>query len=288
MGYAPNGHCGIGTFAFEGVEERDMNREWDRTQPERSEQGCNGHGGFYKGFFSTEVPSKHFNPARRKNGPCVSSTSVTQSLKSNGVIVKKEEEPEKRKKDSVREQIRQVVTNLQDVLGGLKQVHVEMREVVEQIDRLTANIDLSEETAGITQGPESNSNCLDFSEDLRVVSLGNHRPQTARYVDEEHIILRTKSPSPIHKASVVKTNRIVPSVKQNGLKNGHPPQLHNGNHTGHTISAQETPHPHSLDPKVIIESRTQKPPPYPQNGRCGKVDLEKQAGERITSGGASI
>lgn len=29
----------------------------------------------------------------------------------------------------VREQIRQVVTDLEDVLGGLKQVHVEMKEV---------------------------------------------------------------------------------------------------------------------------------------------------------------
>ncbi|XP_020784814.2 uncharacterized protein LOC110164133 [Boleophthalmus pectinirostris] len=273
MGYIPNGHCGIGAFGVEGVEERDTHQDWDRTQPERSEQGCNGHGGFYKGFFTTEVPPKHFNPNRRRNGSCLSSAGGTQSLKSNGVMVKREQSPEpgeQRRKDTVREQIRQVVTNLEDVLGGLKQVHVEMREVVQQIDRLTANIDLSEETPSITPGPENNNNCVDFSEDLRVVAIGNHRPQMAQHVDEERIILRTNSPSPIHTASVVKTNRIVPFSKQNGLKNGHPPQFYNSNHMGHTILGQETPHPQALDPKVIIESRTQKPPPYPQNGRCGK------------------
>ncbi|KAK7945218.1 hypothetical protein WMY93_000946 [Mugilogobius chulae] len=194
-------------------------------------------------------------------------------------MVKREPSPEvgeQRRKDTVREQIRQVVTNLEDVLGGLKQVHVEMREVVEQIDRLTANIDLNEDTPGIAQGPESDNNCLDFCEDLRVVTNGNHRPQIAQQAVEQRIILRTNSPSPVHTASVVKTNRIVPPAKQNGLKNGHPPQLFNSNHTGHTVLAHDTPHPQALDPKVIIESRTQKPPPYPQqNGRCGKYPQQQ-------------
>ncbi|KAK7945217.1 hypothetical protein WMY93_000945 [Mugilogobius chulae] len=48
MGFIPNGHCGMGSFAFEGVEERDTHQEWDRK--ERSEQGCNGHGASTKGF----------------------------------------------------------------------------------------------------------------------------------------------------------------------------------------------------------------------------------------------
>lgn len=271
MGYLPNGHCGMGTFGgLEGVEERDTHQDWSRGG---SEHGCNGHGGFYKGFFSTEVPPKHLNPTRRKSGPCISSSGETQSLKLNGGTGRTGQSPEPgdhRNKDTVREQIRQVVTNLEDVLGGLKQVHVEMKEVVEQIDRLTANIDLNEETPGINHRANSFNNSLDFPDDLRAVSIGNHRPQIAQHVDEERIILRTNSPSTIHTASVVKTNRIVP-LKQNGLKNGHPPQLFNANHTGHTaISAQEPPHPQALDPKVVIETRTQKPPPYPQNGRCGK------------------
>ncbi|XP_072296876.1 uncharacterized protein [Eucyclogobius newberryi] len=277
MGFIPNGnHCGMGTSATEEREERDRHQEWDRTQAERSERGCNGHGGFYKGFFSTEVPPKRFNPARRKSGPCSSATGGTrQSVRSNGAMVRSEQSPEpgEARKDSVREQIQQVVTNLEGVLGGLKQVHEEMREVVEQIDRLTANIDLSEETPGIAQGPESENHRLDFPDDSRVVPVGNHRPQIAQRVDEEQrIILRTNSPSPVHTASVVKTNRVVPPSKQNGLRNGHPPQLYGGNHAGRTVLAQESPHPQALDPKVIVETRTQKPPPYPQqqNGRCGK------------------
>ncbi len=36
---------------------------------------------------------------------------------------------QKKRQDLVRDQIRQVVTDLEDVLGGLKQVHVEMKEV---------------------------------------------------------------------------------------------------------------------------------------------------------------
>lgn len=206
-------------------------------------------------------------------------------MKLNGETARTGESPEPgdhKRKDTVREQIRQVVTNLEDVLGGLKQVHVEMKEVVEQIDRLTANIDLSEEAPGIThhEGDRFNINALDFLDDPGALPLGERRPQIPQRVDEERIILRTNSPSAIHTASVVKTNRIVPPPKQNGLKNGHPPQLFNANHTGvkkldanHTghaaVLMQEPP----LDPKVIIETRTQKPPPYPQNGqngRCGK------------------
>lgn len=279
MGYLQNGHCGMGTFGgLEGGEERDTHQDWSRGG---SEHGCNGHGGFYKGFFSTEVPPKHLNPTRRKNGPCISPSSGTQGLKLNGEAARTGESPESgdhRRKDAVREQIRQVVTNLEDVLGGLKQVHVEMKEVVEQIDRLTANIDLSEETPGIThQGADRfDINALDFLD----APPGDRRPQMPRLVDEERVILRTNSPSAIHTASVVKTSRIVPPLKQNGLKNGHPPQLFNANHagvkkldanhTGHAaVLTQEPP----LDPKVIIETRTQKPPPYPQNGqngRCGK------------------
>lgn len=34
-----------------------------------------------------------------------------------------------KRQDSVRDQIRQVVMDLENVLGGLKQVHVEMKEV---------------------------------------------------------------------------------------------------------------------------------------------------------------
>lgn len=82
-------------------------------------------------------------------------------------------------------------------------------------------------------------------------------------------------------ASVVKTSRFTPPSHTKDINhqrqgvNGHPPHLcppKDSNHVGQTYPE---PHPHSLDPKVIIgnstsNSRTQKPPLYPQNGRCGK------------------
>lgn len=270
----PNGHCKMGSLGFEGVEERDIHQDWGG-----SEHGCNRHfRGFYKGFFSTEVPPKHFSPTSRK-GTCVNSNGGgTQSLISqNGPVKMDYKDPEqvdssKKKQDSVREQIRQVVTNLEGVLGGLKQVHVEMREVVEQIDRLTANIDLNEEAPSIAQGSNNNSN---FVKDFRVA---NHR-QIQMPNHENRIILRTNSPSPVHTAAVVKTNRIL--ANNHSKLNGHPPQMYPMNHTEQAIQ-ESPPHPQSLDPKVIIENRTskprpdldqtriQKPPLYPQNGRCGK------------------
>lgn len=95
---------------------------------------CPGHGGSPKGFFPTEVPPKHLNQTRQR-GPCVP-TPGTASPKLSGSpasgdprgqgleVVKQNKRP-----DSVRDQIRQVVMDLEDVLGGLKQVHVEMKEV---------------------------------------------------------------------------------------------------------------------------------------------------------------
>ncbi|GAA6223426.1 uncharacterized protein LOC108884170 [Lates japonicus] len=287
----PNGHCGPRPVLFEGGEERDSHQDLGR-QKGGSEDGYNGRGGSYKGFFSTEVPQKHLNQSRRK-GPCVppSGTTSPETSKSpansdhhqrQGLEVAKQ----RRRQDSVRDQIRQVVTDLEDVLGGLKQVHVEMKEVVEQIDRLTANIDLSEEAPCSTHGPSANFHSSSHTGDLRVTLLPNHKPapvQVSQHVDEDRIILRTNSPSPVHMASVVKTSRFTPLSHVKDVNherpgvNGHLPHLYphrDSNHIGQTQLEPHHPHPQSLDPKVIIgnstSGRTQKPPPYPQNGRCGK------------------
>lgn len=155
-------------------------------------------------------------------------------------------------------------------------------QVVEQIDRLTANIDLSEEPPCIAQGSSNNFHDSMHSGDLRVAMLPNHKPasvQASQHVDEDRVILRSNSPSPVHMASVVKTSRFTPPnlIKDHekpGL-NGHPPHLYPSKDSNHTSQARPEPHPQTLDPKVIIGNstsnlRTQKPPPYPQNGRCGK------------------
>lgn len=158
--------------------------------------------------------------------------------------------------------------------------------MVQQIDRLTAGIDLSEEAACITQGSSTTFHGSVHPGDLRLAPLPNHKPapalvQALQHVDEDRIILRTNSPSPVHMASVVKTSRFTPPNHSKDINhvrpgvNGHPPHLYPPRDSNHIGQPHPEPHPQSLDPKVIIgnstsNSRTQKPPLYPQNGRCGK------------------
>lgn len=155
-------------------------------------------------------------------------------------------------------------------------------QVVEQIDRLTASIDLNEKAPCITQG--STSNDRTHAGDFRVAPLLSHKPapaQAPRQAGEDRLILRTNSVSPVHMASVVKTSRFTPPSLQKDVNhkkpsvNGHPPQMHHAGMSNHTDQIHPEHHPQTLDPKVIIgnstsDPRTQKPPPYPQNGRCGK------------------
>lgn len=285
--HMPNGHCRRRPVFFEGGEERDNHQDQGRLKG-GSEEGFNGCSGSHVAFFPTEVPQKHLTQSRRTGSSVPptgiptpeTSKSTTNDNQHQGLEVAKQ----KRRQDSVRDQIRQVVTDLEDVLGGLKQVHVEMKEVVEQIDRLTASIDLSEEAPSITQGSANNFQDSTHLGDLRVALLPNHKPtpdQASQHIDEDRIILRTNSPSPVHMASVVKTSRFTPpslnkdvSHERPGV-NGHPPHLYPPRDSNHTDQTRLEPHPQTLDPKVIIGNstsypRTQKPPPYPQNGRCGK------------------
>ncbi|XP_070775278.1 uncharacterized protein [Enoplosus armatus] len=283
--HMPNGHCGPRPVFFEGGEERDRHQDRDKLKG-GSEEGCNGRGGSHKGFFPTEVPQKHLNQSRQR-GPCVPPSGITSPEPSKstsnydhqwqGSGVAKQ----KRRQDLVRDQIRQVVTDLEDVLGGLKQVHVEMKEVVEQIDRLTATIDINEEAPCITQGLSGNFHSSTHAGDVRLPNHKHAPVQALQHIDEDRIILRTNSPSPVHMAAVVKTSRFTPSSHSKDINherpgvNGHPPHLYPPRDSNHVGQTHLEPHPQSLDPKVIIgnstaNSRTQKPPLYPQNGRCGK------------------
>ncbi|KAM3866272.1 uncharacterized protein ACN63O_009950 [Diretmus argenteus] len=283
--HVPNGHCGPRPVGFEGGEERNSNQDRGRFKG-GSEEGCNGRGASHRGFFSTEVPQKHLNQSRRK-GPCVpppgtssqEPTKATANSHQGADLLQ-----QKGRQDLVRDQIRQVVTDLEGVLGGLKQVHVDMKEVVEQIDRLTANIDLSEEGPTITLGGSGHFHTSSNPGDLNMALVPNHKPapvQVSHHIDEDHIILRTNSPSPVHMASVVKTNRVAPSGHRKDVHrdrpgmNGHPPHLYPPRDSNHVSQTHSEPPPRSLDPKVLIgnstsSARTQKPLPYPQNGRCGK------------------
>ncbi|XP_034038982.1 uncharacterized protein LOC117521748 [Thalassophryne amazonica] len=279
-----NGHCGPRPEVSEGGEERDNHRDGSRLKG-GSEEGSNGSDASHKVFFSTEVPQKHLNQSRQKR-PCVpeAANSTVEPLISNYQTCNNHQRQgsevvtHKRGHDFVREQIRQVVTDLEDVLGGLKQVHVEMKEVVEQIDRLTANIDLSEGGLSIAELGSDNSHGSVYPGDLRLAKHKSVRVQVSEHRDEERIILRTDSPSPVHMASVVKTSRIATSSSNKDVNhdrhdsNGYSPHLYPHKDSNHI--SQSHP-PQSLNPKVIIgsstsSSKTHKPPPYPQNGRCGK------------------
>lgn len=133
----PNGNCGPRPVVFEGGEERDNHQDQGR-QTGGSEEGYNGRRDSHKAFFPTEVPQKHLNQSRRK-GPCIQSTGTANPGPSKATTNSDHQHQgsevvkQKKKQDSVRDQIRQVVTDLEDVLGGLKQVHVEMKEVRDTI-----------------------------------------------------------------------------------------------------------------------------------------------------------
>ncbi|XP_037132493.1 uncharacterized protein LOC119137345 [Syngnathus acus] len=241
-----NGHCAP-------KQRRDI-----RQDSGGSGENCNGH--HHKGFFPTEVPQKHFDRDKWKE-VCIRSPAVVDP-----------EAPvtdQASRQDLVKDQIRQVVTDLEDVLGGLKQVHVEMKEVIEQIDHLTASMDLNEDPRKAACGSTGNAHTSAHPGELAV-----SRPaEWSRRSDEERVVLRTNSPSPVHTASVVKTRCFTPPTRTNHLKhtNGHPPLIF----SDHKADNPESRWQH-LNPQVVtgnsttLRSRTQKPPLYPQNGICGK------------------
>lgn len=129
----PNGHSGPRPAFSEQGGGRDNHQDWAR-QKGGSEEDCNGQTGSHKCFFPTEVPQKHLNQSRRR-GPRVPTSDITSPRSSITTTINShqcqasETVRQKRRQDSVRDQIRQVVTDLEDVLGGLKQVHMEMKEV---------------------------------------------------------------------------------------------------------------------------------------------------------------
>lgn len=146
--YAANGHC----RPSRGLSEEDAGQDGHR---EGGRHCCDGAtaatAASYQGFFPTEVPQRQLVPSRQKElhvpPPSSFSSSTTvaipqpaRRLTDNGehpgqgseVVRQRAAAGGKRRtrrRDMVREQIRRVVADLEDVLGGLKQVHVEMKEV---------------------------------------------------------------------------------------------------------------------------------------------------------------
>lgn len=124
-----NGHSGPRRVFFKEEEEIDNYQGQDKLKggPEDGLDYCSGS---EKSFFSTEVPQKHLSQRRQKGSSVTPSTTTCSEISTSVANHERERQgAEETTQDSVRDQIRQVVTDLEEVLGGLKQVHVEMKEV---------------------------------------------------------------------------------------------------------------------------------------------------------------
>ncbi|TRZ03316.1 hypothetical protein DNTS_027482 [Danionella cerebrum] len=81
----------------------------------------------------------------------------------------------------IRDQIQRVVMNLEEVLHGLKEIHLEMKQVVQEIDLLTADIGLDKDELEDTLR-RSHSRIIDFnvmpllSQNLQSSELKSHPP----------------------------------------------------------------------------------------------------------------
>ncbi|KAI2667990.1 Protein Largen [Labeo rohita] len=262
-----NGHCERRRVSF-------------RHHEERSEH-CNGmSSGQQAAFFPTEVPSSKLGRSRslQVNG---TQADVRTSRGDAGL-----EKHGKRRNSqgTVREQIKQVVTELEEVLGGLKQVQLEMKEVVQQIDILTSNIDLGEDEPSLSNGLSQDATkssrtgvvaLIHNSNSEEDVTTSNssliNSPVTvdlARINGPSPTRTRT-SPSPPEQRSVTVEDKGKRVVKQSS-ETQRTPRTANGNCLPHRTArkGQLENHKPPVAPVVCTNSnKTHRPPPYPQNGQ---------------------
>ncbi|XP_036410378.1 uncharacterized protein LOC118795767 [Megalops cyprinoides] len=247
----------------------------DSVGPKRKpEQLCNGLSSVHGGFFPTEIPQAR--PARtREQGPLRPSSTppylqTDTPSKGTGQTTELALNGPKRNQATVRDQIRRVVEDLEGVLCGLKQVHLEMKEVVQQIDLLTSHIDLNTMEAG------SSSRMISYSHP-RVGGQGSAQAQSI---------------SPAHSPSVLMTDRGVPLTSCSSppgpgpgfLSNGirpttHPPRDQGG---GAYYGPRETELPLSIPATQtqtqggwhgsgMAAPRDRRPPPYPHDRQVVKL-----------------
>ncbi|TSP09087.1 hypothetical protein Baya_10709 [Bagarius yarrelli] len=176
---------------------------------------CNGA----TAFFSTEVPQRNYNyfkttgPKLPVSGVIVGETKLAQAVRSE---VARSRRNHRKNQGTVREQIKQVVTELEDVLSGLKQVQMEMKEVVQQIDVLTSNIDLGEEAQepfnGLPQESTHYANHAEFPE--RDSAHAGVRIQSTCSLSDYSMTAVISACPDNHPASEIHTN---PSSNAHGL-----------------------------------------------------------------------
>ncbi|XP_052394775.1 uncharacterized protein LOC127942834 [Carassius gibelio] len=137
---------------------------------------------------------------------------------------------------AIRDQIQRVVVNLEEVLHGLKEIHLEMKEVVQKIDLLTADIDM---------GNEEPRNTFKGRIDTRVgLSQG---------VCSDKSSLKTPTPSVAPPAYPIKHQELHDAAQKRG-------------------STQELVIPQRDVSGTASRLRSQKPPPYPYPSTTRRVN----------------
>ncbi|XP_051989682.1 uncharacterized protein si:ch211-178n15.1 [Xyrauchen texanus] len=283
-----NGHCPRRQVSFKHPNERHGFPETSRqSRPDKAHY--NGPNSGQAAFFQTEVPPSKLGRSR-SHGPTLKINRPERETGTSEVGGGLENHGNQRKSQgTVREQIKQVVTELENVLGGLKQVQLEMKEVVDQIDILTSNIDLSEGESSPSNGLHSNRNSA--------VALV-HNSNTEQEVSQRNGVqndtkTRTSCSSITHSpvsVDVVHTNSPTPmrnhvnlSPCQQRLATVEDKDRNVGKQISEMQRIKSTSNgtclPHRTD-KVKPENhkgqlenhrppsnKTQRPPPYPQNGQ---------------------
>ncbi|KAG9278668.1 hypothetical protein AMEX_G6567 [Astyanax mexicanus] len=324
---AYNGHCERRHVRFQGHDDEiscDSQDTDGATSPAKTH--CNGS----PAFFSTEVPQSKFRSSRT-SAPRPSASrpwgEEEAEMGQKGRLGDGGDEDSRRKQrksqGTVREQIKQVVTELEDVLGGLKQVQLEMKEVVQQIDILTSNIDLGGEEQRPCNGPlqdprhqgnrfgvvalvhNSNGDMMESTTRDKSSRPGQVKSRTAHSSSDHsiasvaamaasHANSRTATKNHTNPSSPVHTTFAVESAGCRGMNhtsatesqrtkssaNGdclraRPPRVrvkdlqNQRSRLDYVLPSKLSSIPEPSFPLTPIGlSKTQKPPPYPQNGQA--------------------
>ncbi|KAK2835521.1 hypothetical protein Q5P01_016005 [Channa striata] len=189
--------CGFSS-SFSHIKQQSRNCQSQRDLTLLREPPVEGFNGSLNGVIvSTEVPQtglsctlraprKHRTSSERVAIPGQNQTWAQHRPRSDGESQRNEAVSSMK---VVRNQIKRVVDNLEQVLTALRDVQQEMKEVVEQIDYLTSSIDLNEEELQGTREDDSSSSSGSSSSEVTVGSTV-HRPSAPKGATDSFNTLR--------------------------------------------------------------------------------------------------
>ncbi|KAL6468035.1 hypothetical protein MHYP_G00237120 [Metynnis hypsauchen] len=267
-----NGHCEKRHVRFEGHDDGNRCNSPDISGPSSpAKTHCNGS----LAFFSTEVPQSKFRRSRT-SGPRLpvsrAQRGETKQDQAGRTEDCRSQDNQRKNQGTVREQIKQVVTELEDVLGGLKQVQLEMKEVVQQIDILTSNIDLGEEEQSPCnrppQDPRHQGNRFGV---VALVHNSNGDMESTQRDGARPVAVESAGSREMNHASATETQRTKSTANGDCLR-ARPPRVkvkdlqYQRSRVDH-MALSKNPEP-SFPLTTFGLPKTQKPPPYPQNGHA--------------------